>query len=241
MFCKNCGAQIEDSAKFCTSCGVSVVAQEPVVEEEYNDHSDEYQESDYTEQENNNEVPWQFSEGYRNVGESGTSSKTIHEKKFFKGQSISTGTSGSISFGNKERKGLFGKLFKFAIIGVVVIIAITLLFGGSPDTIENLTTTDVINIETYEPVGSVEDFDDWIDRIYITFTTNDLVEGQVISAQFYIEDTYIGSNSIVSQAPSENVYFSHIKPDDGWLVGYVYRVEIYVDGEFMDSTLYRFE
>ena len=218
MFCKKCGNQLEHDAAFCPSCGTQITAKKTP-----------------------QEVPHQFKESYHGIDES-KKDRMLYEKSAFKGKSVGFSSSGTKSFNRSNKKGgLFGKLIKLAIVGTILLVAISFLFGGDDALITNVETSDSINYDTFEPVGPTDLFDDSIPTVFTTFSTNGVEVGQVITVEFYNEDTLIDLGTYTAQLDSEQIAFQLPQPTSGWEIGAVYRVEIFVGEEFITSTTFTFE
>ena len=145
MYCKNCGSQLNEEAKFCTSCGskVEVTIEEPT----YDDYTDESLKED---------APRQF--GYDDSLQESAGANT--QKSNFYGKQFSTGASGGVSFNNQNRKGgSFKKIVGGAIVVLVLIIALSLLFSNNEPIYDLVLGVDV-DMETYYPTD--EDAVDYI-------------------------------------------------------------------------------
>ena len=227
MYCKNCGTQLPDSAKFCTSCGSKVdesiiVNNEPKIEVR-------------------EEVPWQLKQNndFLNDKKDG---KILYQNDSFRGKQWNTESKGSIQFGSGEKKNssFFGKVFKFGIIVVVLIVGYFLIFGDSGP-ITNVETADAINVETFEPVYPTDLFDDSIPVVYVTFKTSGLDVGQVIQIDWYKADEYLTSASYTVLESDESLAFYMNEPAEGWSTQFVYYADIYLGEELMDTAEFSFE
>lgn len=227
MFCKNCGTELPDNAKFCTSCGTKV---DEVIKTETNQGTIA-----------KDEVPWQLkqNDNYFNEKKDG---KVLYQKDAFKGKQWSSESGGSISFGSKKKQksGFFGKIIKFGIIAVVLIVAYVLFFVESGP-ITNIQTADAVNVETHEPIYPTDLFDDSVPVVYLTFETNDLEVGDVIQIDWYKADDYMTSVTYTALESNESLAFYLNEPVGGWSLTSYYYADIYLGEDLIDTAEFSFE
>lgn len=206
MYCKNCGSKLENTAKFCPSCGTPNQQKQP----------------DYT-------APRPFEKN--SVDES---QNYQYQQSAFKGKQMSTGTSGSISFGNRgpKKKGLLGKLIKLTIIVVVIGVAISWLFGGNAP-VYDIAFSNTIDVD-YNPINPTRDFLIMDQDIYVTYSTRDLEIGTTVYAKWYYLDGSAEGILFATQSFNtiyeEQVGFFKQTDTNGWDVG-DYEVRFEVNGE----------
>ena len=208
MYCKQCGTQMEQQAKFCPSCGTPVEQQPQRAPEQF--------QQDYVDREH-----YQY------------------QKSGFKGKQMSTGTSGSISFGGggPKKRGFFGKLIKLAvIIGVVAIIAVVVssFFGGPITYVESGTG---IDLSISELTGKTDTFATTDAEIYILFDYEDLEVGTQLFVNLFYEDDEMSMDSYYFDI-AETVGWGYVgfpRPTSNWAVG-EYTVEFVLDDEELLET-----
>ncbi|MBN2605143.1 MAG: zinc ribbon domain-containing protein [Bacilli bacterium] len=206
MFCSNCGAKLENDEKFCPSCGTE----------------NQSNEKNFT-------APKPFETN--SVDES---KNFQYQKSSFKGKQMSTGTSGSISFGNKEKKkkSFLGRILKLVIIVAVVIFLITWIFGDSAP-VYDIAFSNEIDVD-YNPINPTKDFLIMDQDIYVTYSTRDLEIGTTVYAKWYFKDSndewYLFSTQQFDTLYEEQVGFFMQSDTNGWDIG-DYEVRFEVDGE----------
>lgn len=208
MYCKNCGNSIEESAKFCPSCG----------------KPNEQKQQDYT-------APKPFEKN--SIDES---QNFQYQKSTFSGKQMSTGTSGSISFGKNrtKKKGLLGKMIKLTIIIVIAIITIGWLLGGN-EPIYDIAFSNSIDAD-YNPINPTKDFLVMDQDIYVTYSSRDLEIGTIVYANWlYITDD--GEEILFATQSFETIYdeqvgFFRQSDTNGWDIG-DYEVQFVVDDEIV--------
>lgn len=203
MFCKKCGNQLENDAKFCPSCGEKV-QQEYTAPRPFEQHSiDESQNYQY-------------------------------QKSTFKGKQVSTGTSGSISFGNKpKKKGLLGRIIKLAVVAAVIVAIASFFFGGSPITsIESGTSFDTV---TGELSGKTDTFLTTDSLIYIVFDYEDLTVGDRLELNVFYPDQDTTDEWYyfdLVEASGEGYYVEMSPAGATWVVG-DYTIEFVINEELL--------
>jgi len=215
MFCRNCGAQLEDNVKFCQACGTPV--------------GDGGQKKSYT-------APKPFEKN------SIDGSQNYHyQKSAFKGKQFGTGTTGNISFGGRKKKSFLGKVFKFGIIASVVLIVFTFIFGTS--NIYNIHTGTAIDYQTYEMIEETNTFSVDTPEIFVTFSIQDYDIGTDITAKWVhiTGDNYVITSAVITTTLDEqNAYFSLTKPTTGWPLG-EYEVQFYDSEGLVESVIFTIE
>ncbi|QMS85520.1 zinc ribbon domain-containing protein [Candidatus Xianfuyuplasma coldseepsis] len=203
MFCKKCGNQLENDAKFCPSCGEKV--------------------------QQNYSAPRPFEQ--HSIDES---QNYQYQKSAFKGKQVSTGTSGSISFGNKtKKKGLLGRIIKLAVVAAVIVVIASFFFGGSPITyVESGTGFDAANSEL---TGKTETFTTTTPEIYILFDYEDLEVGKTLYLNlFYEDETETDASYTMNVEDSVGWGYVSFVPTTTWAVG-DYTLEFVIDEELIDT------
>lgn len=213
MYCKQCGNQVDDNAKFCASCG-SPTADTP--------------QQTFT-------APKPFEtnsvDGSRNPQ---------FQKSAFKGVQKSVGSSGSVSFGNRPEKqgpGFFGKLFKLGFIvvalAVVAIIAIYLFMGDGP--IYNVESGTGYDATLSDLTGKTETFTSTDPEIYIIFDYEELELGELYVSLYYADETTSTDQYSFTISNAEGWgWLAFPRPGGAWEVG-EYTIE-FVMGEELIRT-----
>lgn len=206
MFCKHCGKPMDDDATFCPSCGKP--------NENQTSHPS---------------APRPFEQ--RSVDES---QNPIYQKTAFYGKQASVGASGSIAFGSGKQRNILGKLIRFGIVLVILIVAFVLLFNG--DGISNVELGDAFNVDSYEITNETDTFVASTPEIFLRFDFQ-YDEGTVITANWYYEETgqLIDSVDLTVTADSDMGYVSLNRPTSGWPLG-EYKVELVVDDEVVHTS-----
>ncbi len=216
MFCKNCGAKLDENTRFCPSCGAEVITTG--------------QRKTYT-------APKPFEKN--SIDES---QNYHYQKSAFKGKQFSTGTSGSISFGGgKKKKSFLGRIIKTGIIVTIIYIAATALFGHSG--IYNVHTGTAIDYQTYEIIQETDTFAVDTPEIFVTFSIQDYDIGTDITAKWIsvTQDNYVITSSVITTTEdNQNAYFSLTKPTAGWPVG-DYEVQFLDEEGFVTSIMFTVE
>jgi hypothetical protein len=162
------------------------------------------------------------------------SQNPIYQKTAFQGKQASVGTSGSISFGSGKKPGILGKVIRFGIVVVILIVAIVLLFGG--DGVSNVELGDEFDVDTYDVTNETDTFVASTPEIFLRFDfTYD--EGTVITANWYYEETgqLIDTIDLTVLADTDMAYVSLNRPTSGWPLG-EYKVELVVDDEVVHTS-----
>lgn len=205
MFCKNCGNQLENDAKFCPSCGTSV-----------------QQEKQYT-------APKPFEKN--SIDES---QNYQYQKSAFKGKQASTGTSGSISFGGgRKKKGLLRKLITVAIGAAVIIGVASLFIGGGP--ITNVESGTGFDSGISDLTGKTDTFATTDPEIYILFDYEGLGVGDVLYLSlFYGEETTTEESYFFDIVEEDGWGYVTYTPTTTWAVG-DYTVEFVVGEDLLET------
>ncbi len=221
MYCKSCGAQLDDNAKFCTSCGTKIELKEQVQAETptQNDY--------YYDEEPKKEAPRQF--GYDDTLQEGKSLQ--HQKSNFYGKQFSTGTSGSVQFGSGQRRGGgLRKLFGLGFIVVVLLVGYFTFFGDSGP-IYNLELGVEIDPETYYPTEEIGYIIESNGYVFVSYTVRDLEVGTQITAKWYNvtsgDDVLVCTENLQVDFEGES-WFTEC--ENNWTYG-SYEVQFTVDGE----------
>lgn len=217
MYCKNCGTNLEDQAKFCPNCGAQQQT-EP-------DPMPSGQDTEYT-------VPNSFDYNDDLTGKQ----EYQYQKTGFKGKQWQTGTSGSIGFGSGERKkGGFKKILTFAFIAVVAIIAISFLIAGNAP-ISNVTTGTGFDDLLVEITGETDAFAP-TDQIFVFFDIGAIESGSTLYVSLYFEDDMYAYESYEWTITDDlgSGYTSFTRPTGGWTIG-TYTIEFVVGEELLETT-----
>ncbi len=212
MFCKNCGAKLDDDAQFCSSCGQKT-------------------------SENNYTAPKPFEKN--SVDES---QNYQYQKSTFTGKQFSTGTSGSVSFGSqKKKKSLLSRVIG-VVVFIIVASFIYGIFFSDNGPIYNVHTASSIDSETLEPLVETNTFSTSTTEVFITFSTRDFELGTVIQADWYYVDleTYIDSSVLNIVYDEQDNYVSLVRPNDGWPVG-EYQVDFFAGDDYIVSVFFTIE
>lgn len=214
MFCKNCGKQLDSTARFCDACGTQVAQPQPP-------------------QQPQQEAPRQFQQSYVDQ------QRYQYEKSGFIGKQTSFGTSGSIGFGNPGRKkrGFLWKVFVFIVSVSILAVLYTLFFGSDITNVQMGTGIDSL---TDDIVGEGNTFDPTTSQIFIFFDFA-YETGTVIESEWYYEDEYIGGGSLTVPDDTFSGYFFFDRPLNGsWDIG-DYEVQLIVDGEVVHTESFTVE
>ena len=233
MYCKSCGAQVNDDAKFCPSCGAQLeqpTYQQP--EEPENDY--------FYDEEPKQEAPRQFGyEDHLDPSKNMTTSKSA-----FRGVQKEVGTSGKIEFGRTRDPHQRRFLPRVIIVIVIAIVAyfVSTMVGGC-ENVCDIETSDLVDYDTWEPVGLEDTFSVSDTEIFVTFKTNEYPTDSQIEVRWYHTDTntYLGNDYAYTVTDELNiVYFSLTKPVGGWQLG-DYEIEIWVNSQYIDSAYFSVE
>ena len=184
MYCKNCGAPLEEGAKFCMSCGTPVEQEAPQTSNNDNQY---YDEDPFAKQ----EAPEQF--GYDNNLQEGAGYR--NQTSNFYGKKFQAGTSGEVKFSNRPRNKRGSFLGAFVAIGLVF--AVWFLFFGSNAPIYDIQVGAEINNETYYPNQPLDYVIESEGYLFISYTTRDLEIGETIRCEV-VYDGIMGENVVYS-------------------------------------------
>lgn len=226
MYCKNCGAQLPESAKFCTSCGSKIEAivepkQEPV-QDEYQDYFDEPVQEE-------SKKDFNYNQGLQEGATYTDRPTNVYGKKF------SAGTSGSIAFGDPNKKpSFFKKLIVGGFVIVTLIIAYYALFGDSGPVYDVQLGVEV-NSETLYPDEPLTEFITSEGLLYISYSTIDMPIGDSMVVEIY--DMTFGEFLIdyVNVSIDFEEQYGYVYLDHNWTVG-DYEVRFVYNGEVVNST-----
>ena len=229
MNCKNCGAPLEDNAKFCMSCGAQVEQkQEP--KPTYNDTL--YYDEDPFERQEKEQAPRQF--GYNDSLQEGSGAN--RQTSNFYGKKFEAGTSGEVKFSNRPRNKRGSFLGVAVAIGVVFFV--WFLFFGSNAPIYDIQIGAEVNSSTYYPNTPLDYVIESEGYLYVSYTTRDLDIGEVIRCEVIFEGI-MGDQTIYSDTTTNDFeeQIGYFEVYHNWIVG-DYEVRFIVDGEEVASTTF---
>lgn len=221
MYCKNCGAQLNDDAKFCTSCGSKI---EPKEESKQDFYDEYYDEEPKKETYNPNQS---LQEGLSHTDRP----TNIYGKQF------SASKSGSISFGGsglpQRRKSAVGIIIGFVVIAIVLF----LLFGNSSAVTDVQIGVEVPNSVTLYPDDPIDYVIESEGTLYVSYTATDIL-GSVITAKVIDQernDFLVLEETITVDYEEQVGYFEvYYNYQPG-----TYIIEFYVDDEL--DAIFEFE
>ncbi len=213
MYCKNCGTQNSDDAKFCTSCGA------PIEQAPKQKSHDEYQ--DYFE-ETKNKSNYDYQESLQDGMYHEEKPENIYGKQF------GATSTGKLPF---EKKGSpIGKIIGFVLIVGITALAYFILFSDGGPIYDVVLGTEVSN-ETFYPEEPIDYVIASSGILYVSYTTRD-IQYETVSVSIVNDtlDTTLYTDTIYISYDEQVGYFSY---DHNWTVG-SYEVIFELDGE----TLY---
>ena len=218
MYCKNCGAPLDEGAKFCMSCGTPVEQKAQVNSSNDNQY---YDEDPFEKQ----EAPRQF--GYNDSLQEGQG--TNMQTSNFYGKKFEASSSGTRSYGRRRGK---GGVIGFLVMAAVVFGVWFLFFGNPP--IYDIQIGAEVNPSTFYPDEPLDYVIESEGTLFISYTTRNLDIGDVIYLEVYDTTTsewLIYSDSTTNDFEEQIGYFEVYA---NWTAG-SYEIRFLVDGEEVAS------
>jgi hypothetical protein len=224
MYCKSCGAPLEENAKFCMSCGTPVEKEKPVEPLNNNDYYD-----DDPFEEPKQEAPRQF--GYNDSLQEGQNAD--YQRSNFYGKKFEASSSGSIGFGNRTGRGKRGNFLGAAFVIAIVFFAWFIFFGNNAP-IYDIEIGAEVNSSTFYPDEPLDYVIESEGTLYISYTTRNLDIGDVIVIEVY--DTTIGEWLIYSDSTTNDFeeQIGYFEVYENWTAG-SYEIRFLVDGDEVAS------
>lgn len=215
MYCKNCGAQNEDNAKFCTSCGIKIenIKQEEV-NEEYQDFFDESDQNSYSGQDH-----YEYEDSMSHNAYNDNRPSNVYGKQF------EAHPQGNMSYG--RGKSPLGKLIGFVVIVLIIAFAYFIFFSDNGP-IYDVAIGAEINEDTYYPDEPLDYVIASNGVLFVSYSARD-IQYETIEVQIYYNDLdmLLYFENIYISFEDQIGYFSY---DHNWIPG-EYEIVFVLDDE----------
>ncbi len=231
MFCINCGTKLEDTAKFCFSCGAATKGEDKElgIRNQKGDMPSNSEQTNFTQQNVVNSNNANLENMKMEESMMREESNLPKKKKFSNFKKRPMWQNILIIFA-----GLFGA---FVVYG--------LLNGGANFTTANLKdikTASAIDQNSFLPIGETNSFEPNSPIIYVTTTVkNSPLDTEVMAIWYYLDSNIeIGSSAAITNESTQNIQFSLSRPDNGFPIGQ-YEVKLHIDKKYVESAKFKVE
>ncbi|AIO19668.1 hypothetical protein KQ51_01794 [Candidatus Izimaplasma bacterium HR1] len=216
MYCKNCGAQNSENAKFCTSCG-SAIEVESVKEDPFSDYYDEPVQEEQKEYNYNQSVQEGMVDDDR--------PSNVYGRKF------EAHASGGVQYGKpRQGKSQVGKIAGLLVL-VGIVAFVYFLFFANSGPIYDVAIGNEVNETTYYPDEPLDYIIASDGVIYISYSARDILYETV---NVYVYD--VTFNDVLIESMNTTIIYDeqvgYFSVDNNWTVG-SYEIVFEIEGDIV--------